>query len=381
MTTTNENSWPIDLHLVRARPEGKKGTYVAHFRKNGQHLTKSLGTRRREAALQKARALESQLESDTFVVAPAKVRLDEAIKEFMTAKELEGLSPKSAQKYRGELATLLAFATEKNVFHVQQLDESLLLAYRQHRGALNLARKSAPLHPKTTHTAMMIIVAFLRWSVRRKWLPVSPLQDVRLAKPAFQPKYAPPATAINTLLEAAPARLRAVFYMLAFTGMRSGELQLLRVGDVDLAGNWLLVQSLKAKMTRVRPIRKVPIHPRLRPVLEAHLEGVKADPARPLFCAAPSAKYPAGDHSINTKHLNDDAKRVAVVAGLRVGRRDDGFVIHSFRHGFETAAINSGIPQRVVDAWLGHTGDRSMGSVYYRLSDTEFQAFMVKIAL
>jgi integrase len=93
------------------------------------------------------------------------------------------------------------------------------------------------------------------------------------------------------------------------------------------------------------------------------------------------SKYPAGAHAINTKHLNDDAKRIAVAAGLRTGRREDGFVIHSFRHGFETAAINSGIPQRVVDAWLGHTGDRSMGSVYYRLSDTESQAFMLKFNL
>ncbi|HVX83597.1 MAG TPA: hypothetical protein VH253_02155 [Phycisphaerae bacterium] len=108
----NEQSWPIELYLVRARPEGKKGTYVAPFRKNGQHLTKSLGTRRREAAVQKAKTLEAQLESGTLAVAQAKVTLDQAIAEFLAAKEIEGLAQKSAQKYRGELNTLLAFASD-----------------------------------------------------------------------------------------------------------------------------------------------------------------------------------------------------------------------------------------------------------------------------
>ncbi len=228
---------------------------------------------------------------------------------------------------------------------------------------------------------MMIITAFLRWAVRKKWIPHNPLQDVRLAKPAFQPKYAPPPSAINALLEAAPKRLRTIFYVLAFTGMRSGELQLLRFGDVDLANNWIRVQSLKAKMTRIRPVRKVPIHPRLHPFLKAHLRTRKLDPARPLFCATASRKYPDGNHVINTKHLNEDAKRIAAAAGLPVGRSKDGFVIHSFRHGFETAAINSNIPQRVVDAWLGHTADRSMGAVYYRLSENDSQAFMAKLVL
>lgn len=56
--------------------------------------------------------------------------------------------------------------------------------------------------------------------------------------------------------------------------------------------------------------------------------------------------------------------------------RDNGYVIHSLRHSFETIAVNAGIPQRVVDAWLGHTADRSMAAVYYHLSNEESQKFM-----
>ena len=49
------------------------------------------------------------------------------------------------------------------------------------------------------------------------------------------------------------------------------------------------------------------------------------------------------------------------------------------RHFFETHCVNSGIPQRVIDTWLGHRSDKSMAAVYYRLSDTESQAFLGKV--
>ena len=42
----------------------------------------------------------------------------------------------------------------------------------------------------------------------------------------------------------------------------------------------------------------------------------------------------------------------------------------------ETYALNNEVPQRAVDIWQGHTGDKSMSTVYYSLSDEESQKFM-----
>ena len=53
--------------------------------------------------------------------------------------------------------------------------------------------------------------------------------------------------------------------------------------------------------------------------------------------------------------------------------------MHSLRHFFETFTVNEGIPQRVVDTWLGHRSDRSMAAVYYRLKDEDSQKFMAKV--
>ena len=64
---------------------------------------------------------------------------------------------------------------------------------------------------------------------------------------------------------------------------------------------------------------------------------------------------------------------------LPAGLKEDGYTIHSLRHFFETYCVNAGIPQRVVDAWMGHSGDKSMSAVYYDLDDHESQRFMQKL--
>lgn len=59
------------------------------------------------------------------------------------------------------------------------------------------------------------------------------------------------------------------------------------------------------------------------------------------------------------KRLNEQFTRLVVRLGMPAGR-DAGFVVHSLRHFFETLTVNAGIPQRVIDAWLGHRSDKSM---------------------
>ena len=92
-----------------------------------------------------------------------------------------------------------------------------------------------------------------------------------------------------------------------------------------------------------------------------------------------SRKFQEGDHWINTKHLHEDLIRVLKKLGIASGRKNGGFHVHSLRHSFETVCVNAGIPQRVVDTWLDHQGDRSMASIYYRLTDEDSQKFIRKV--
>ena len=202
----------------------------------------------------------------------------------------------------------------------------------------------------------------------------NPLIDVKLNKPPLEPKAGPSLEQVDRILPGADEPLRSQLAVLAFTGMRAGELQRLRPEDIDLAGGWVHIRSRPGAETKTRTSRKVPIHPRLRAVLE----GLPSGRRELLFTAEPSRKYPDGGHHINTKRLNEQFTRLVKRLDMPAGRAA-GFVVHSLRHFFETFTVNEGIPQRVIDTWLGHRSDKSMAAIYYKLSDADSHSFMAKV--
>ena len=60
-----------------------------------------------------------------------------------------------------------------------------------------------------------------------------------------------------------------------------------------------------------------------------------------VFTAAPSRKYPLGDHQILERRLLEYLKRVPNRLGLK-GH------IHTFRHSFISHALMQGIPEAIV---------------------------------
>lgn len=80
------------------------------------------------------------------------------------------------------------------------------------------------------------------------------------------------------------------------------------------------------------------------------------------------------------KHVCEDFKKVLKQLGIPVGKKNGGFTLHSLRSSFKIICIHAGIPREVVDAWQNHAGRRPTASdAYYRLSDEESQAFMLRV--
>jgi len=164
-------------------------------------------------------------------------------------------------------------------------------------------------------------------------------------------------------------------YCAAFVslGMRSGELYSLFDVDVDLDGNWFKITSREDAETKSREDRKVPIHPILIPLLKkCEKQGSY------FFLATQPGQQPAAARHLRQKSLNARFTRAVGLADMTAGREALGFVIHSLRHFFKSHALNSGVPQPVVDYWLGHRL-QGMNAVYYHLSDEESQKQMKKI--
>ncbi len=352
---------------VTIYPRGKNRIYCADFWFEGEHHRRSLKTRNLKVARQRAIQLEADLLAGGYQPAPAPWTLEEAIDAYLDHLKTEDRRPKTRTKYRGILTTFREYAQTSDIRRLSQVTAVLVDQYRSFR--------KPHLSVKSMHNEGVLLKGFFKWCMERGFVNENPLENMKFKRPAPKPRGGPSLDHVNQILAAAAPSRQTHYAVLAFTGMRSGELQRLCPEDIDLAGNWIHIVSRDGAETKTGHSRKVPIHPRLRPLLEALPKR-----QRPwLFTASPSRKYPDGNHWINTKHLNEDFLKVLTAFGIPAGRKNEGFSIHSLRNSFETICVNAGIPQRAIDTWLGHQSDRSMASVYYKLTDEASQQFMLQV--
>lgn len=350
---------------------GKRGTYTADFHHNGEHCRRSLKTSNLKVARQRAMTLERQILDGKIMppkayVAPTPETIHETLGEFLDYLETEGRRPKTIKKYRGILENFANFAAARRSSKLADVDMRLIDQFRAHRKPL--------IGKKSMHHEGVLLKGFLEWCRQRRLVEENPLRDAKFKRPAPPRRGGPNLEQINAILELADDRRRPILATLAFTGMRSGECRHLQPRDIDLRGNWIRIESREGYETKTGEDRKFPIHPRLRPFLQR-----LARRARPWFFTSPATpKYPDGDHFINTKKLNEYFLQLLGELEIPAGR-ESGFTVHSLRHSFKTICINAGIPREVVDAWQGHSPDRSAGSAYYRLSDEDSQHFMKKV--
>jgi integrase len=369
----NTNDEPIRIgDYVSIYPRGKKGTYTADYWQNGKHLRQSLRTRNLKIAKERGRRLELQLLEG--VDAPARPRivdkpLSAAVDEYITYLRTEGRRRKTLVKKEGFLKRkFLPFAKAYGAAELSEITMRVIDLYRE--------SQSKTLSRRSMHNEGVMLKTFFGWCGERKYISENPLVGTKFRRPRNEPLGGPTLEQINQVLAKCNRVRIAPLSLLAFTGMRAGECQHLRREDVDLQNGWIHIVSRPGLETKTGQSWKVPIHPRLRAILEQ--QGGGKGPW--FFTALPSRKYPQGGHHLNMKHVCEDLKKVLRKLGIAVGKKEAGFTLHSLRASFKTICIHAGIPREVVDQWQNHAGRRPTASdAYYRLSDEESQRFMLRV--
>lgn len=201
-----------------------------------------------------------------------------------------------------------------------------------------------------------------------------PFVGVKLPAPRPRAKYIPTPPHIRAIIDAAIGEVRVQLMTLAMTGMRVDELANLRPCDVDLASGWITVRYDLEFSPKTSQARRTPIHPELHSALAT----ICVSQRERFFQGVPTARGyvpPKVSDRLLLLYMQGLASRL----GIPIKRENAGIVIHSFRDFMEISCVNSGVPQFVIDAWMGHAGGRTQGQTYYGLTAEVSKDWMSKV--
>ena len=128
--------------------------------------------------------------------------------------------------------------------------------------------------------------------------------------------------------------------MLLYSGMRTKELKMVELKNIDLQDGWIHLSTAKNETS----IRKIPIHER----------------TMPLFC---DYVEQGGDlYGYSHAYLNDNLKSL------------QGHTAHDCRHTFTTRLRELGVDHLIIQRLLGHRPDSITERVYTHIKDDELKA-------
>jgi integrase len=170
--------------------------------------------------------------------------------------------------------------------------------------------------------------------------------------------------------------LFAAVAIAAFTGARRSEILRSRVEDWDLDRGLVKIREKKGSRKQRTTFREVNVHPWLKEIISdwfrihpggVHTIVVPANlPRSRVKRNEPDALTPsqAQDHF---QRLVDGSKW-KVLKGW-----------HVLRHSFCSNCARRGIPDAVIDAWMGHRGDEAIKKRYRHLFPSDTESFMATL--
>jgi tyrosine recombinase XerC len=259
-------------------------------------------------------------------------------------RDERGLSAHTVAAYRRDMTQFLQFAGRAGVADPAQVEPLLLrrfLALQRTRGlaAASIARKAAALRTG------------FRFLTRRGLVADDPAAGLGVPRgPKRLPVVLKPRQVDRLLAGPDPVdpiglRDRAILELLYATGIRVGELCGLRLGDVDLAADTVLVLGKGAKQ-RVVPFGE-PARVALLDYLVKGRAAMLPDPDRGSDREA--LFFNRRGRPMTQRDVRGMLERYRVAAGAPAGTSP-----HTLRHSYATHLLEGGADLRAVQELLGH---------------------------
>lgn len=247
---------------------------------------------------------------------------------FLTAKEVEGCSPKTIAYYEATLQHMESWLS-KPIAHVSSDDlRKYLSEYELERGSSKV----------TIDNIRRIFSSFFSWLEDEDYIVKSPVRKIKRVKTAVKTKETLSDDELEALRDSCDSkRDLAMVDLLASTGMRVGELIRLDIDDVDIQGRECVVTGKGNKQRPVYFDARTKLH------LAAYLESRKdGNPALFVSLNGRTQRLSVCTVEKRIKALGERAQ---------VGRVHP----HKFRRTLATHAIDKGMPIEQVQRLLGHS--------------------------
>lgn len=279
--------------------------------------------------------------------------LEDALAEFLNARQAAGKRPKTIRFYSDNIRSYLSFLQENQHNSITWTQPRTFDDYFNHE-------RSRGLSDSSINARYRALRAFFNWLGERKYIEESPLATVEEPSYPFKPPKRIPLDAFRHLVASIPKdgaswldyRDRLIIEMLFWTGLRAGEIVALRLEDVDQDHCLLCVDEAKNRRSRY-----VPFPDMMNAAFKTYL--VTRPPIETTHLYVSSDGMLGAQGRLTVSGLVQMLIRRCKAAGLPTYRP------HSFRHGFAMAMLNTGrLEIGILARLLGHSSPTLTEKVY-----------------
>jgi len=279
-----------------------------------------------------AEAKVQELDSPDYQerVQPVRIRWSKLQEQYLEYKTNQGKAKRTISRYKAAMEAFERHLTKSNVAFADEVTLPVLEAYGAYR------TKTEKADVKTAYTDALVIKNAFKWANKpgRALLTRNPALDWETTEPVKPKRKSYTAEEIAKLESGVRPWLRPVVTILAWSGMRIGELIHLRWSDVDFKAQVINIRVQEEWKPKGRRDRAIPMHPKVESTLKTLrvgqyvVSGSRGGRLKETWCL---------------QCLKTDQEKLKLPVGD----------LHGFRRFFATTMMKAGVDTNTVREWGG----------------------------
>jgi integrase len=329
----------------------------------------ALKTTNKAEALRKAKAISQRLTLGEGRPVSLHTEWDELIDAYLNSKRR---APTTMTKYTQVLKRFVEFAKDRNRSRPEHFTSTDFWTFSTYLS------EEYDNDEGTIEDQLVIVKQVFKWAVTvcdPQLLVRNPIAAERVDEAEDGPQPCFDGDQVARLLEMADEHHRPIWAVMAYLGLRFGEVRDLRWSDFNFklgAHGWVHIQrGGSGKRTKGKKSRRIPLNEDIRKYLDVlpHHEDGR------LFHQQPSKKYPEGGRPLKGDKLLKSVKRLCKRCGFE---NPDQYKQHTFRHAFASMLARAKVGLQQALDWMGHE-DSAILKLYIKLYDKDAEKAIASI--